>query len=218
MDDDVVPAPDCLEALLAHDGPCPDGGPRGPRRPARREGGGPLRPAQPALDPAQDGQRGVDYGDRAAMPERCRSRWSRSRGSWSTATWWRRSGCRTRRTSSSTTTPTSPSAPGGPASRSWPLRDAVLVRQLDFDQQHALDSWKGYYMYRNLFVVHFRYGENPLVRLKPWLSPRRWSLSPLRGGRAEARNVIRAIWSARKMKKPPGGLDGSTTETPRTVD
>ena len=24
-------------------------------------------------------------------------------------------------------------------------------------------------MYRNLFVVHFRYGENVLVRLKPWL-------------------------------------------------
>ena len=24
-------------------------------------------------------------------------------------------------------------------------------------------------MYRNLFVVHLRYGENVLVRLKPWL-------------------------------------------------
>ena len=24
-------------------------------------------------------------------------------------------------------------------------------------------------MYRNLFVVHLRYGENALVRLKPWL-------------------------------------------------
>ena len=42
----------------------------------------------------------------------------------------------------------------------WGVRDAVLVRQLDFDQQHDLDAWKGYYMYRNLFVVHFRYGEN----------------------------------------------------------
>ena len=49
------------------------------------------------------------------------------------------------------------------------MRDAVLVRQLDFDQQHDLAGWKGFYMYRNLFVVHFRYGENALVRLKPWL-------------------------------------------------
>ena len=51
----------------------------------------------------------------------------------------------------------------------WAIRDAVLVRQLDFDQQHDLGSWKGFYMYRNLFVVHLRYGENVLVRHKPWL-------------------------------------------------
>ena len=51
----------------------------------------------------------------------------------------------------------------------WAVRDAVLVRQLDFDQQHDLSGWKGYYMYRNLFTVHLRYGENALVRAKPWL-------------------------------------------------
>ncbi|MGZ6733917.1 MAG: glycosyltransferase family 2 protein, partial [Nocardioides sp.] len=51
----------------------------------------------------------------------------------------------------------------------WAIRDARLVRQLDFSQQHDLSSWKGFYMYRNLFAVHFRYGENVLVRLKPWL-------------------------------------------------
>ena len=51
--------------------------------------------------------------------------------------------------------------------RIWAVRDAVLVRQLDFSQQHDLAGWKGYYMYRNLFVVHFRYGENALVRAKP---------------------------------------------------
>src|SRR5690606_29073040 len=27
--------------------------------------------------------------------------------------------------------------------RIWAVRDAVLVRQLAFNQQHALDSWKG---------------------------------------------------------------------------
>jgi rhamnopyranosyl-N-acetylglucosaminyl-diphospho-decaprenol beta-1,3/1,4-galactofuranosyltransferase len=85
------------------------------------------------------------------------------------------------------------------------VRDAVLVRQLDFDQQHDLAGWKGYYMYRNLFAVHFRYGENALVRLKPWLVALVVVvLSPLRGGRAEARNVSRALRDARGMRTLPG--------------
>ncbi|MGZ4448093.1 MAG: glycosyltransferase family 2 protein [Nocardioides sp.] len=88
--------------------------------------------------------------------------------------------------------------------RIWAVRDAVLVRQLDFDQQHDLAGWKGFYMFRNLFVVHFRYGENALVRLKPYLIALAvLLLSPLRGGRAEARNVIRAIGSARTMRRVP---------------
>ena len=86
----------------------------------------------------------------------------------------------------------------------WGIRDAVLVRQLDFDQQHSLDTWKGFYMFRNLFVVHFRYGENLLVRLKPYLIVLAvLLLSPVRGGRAEAANVIRAIRSARTMRRVP---------------
>ncbi|MFN8189385.1 MAG: glycosyltransferase family 2 protein [Nocardioidaceae bacterium] len=85
------------------------------------------------------------------------------------------------------------------------VRDAVLVRQLDFDQQHALDSWKGYYMYRNLFVVHRRYGANALVRAKPWLiTAAVVLLSPLRGGRAEARNVVRALRDARRFPRDAG--------------
>ena len=84
----------------------------------------------------------------------------------------------------------------------WAVRDAVLVRQLDFNQQHDLSGWKGFYMYRNLFVVHLRHGENVLVRLKPWLITLAVVLlSPLRGGRAEARNVIRAMASARGMRR-----------------
>jgi len=80
----------------------------------------------------------------------------------------------------------------------YAVRDAVLVRQLDFDQQHDLGGWKGYYMYRNLFTVHLRYGENALVRAKPWLiAAGVVALSPLRGGRAEARNVRRALKDAR---------------------
>jgi rhamnopyranosyl-N-acetylglucosaminyl-diphospho-decaprenol beta-1,3/1,4-galactofuranosyltransferase len=77
------------------------------------------------------------------------------------------------------------------------LRDAVLVRQLDFDQQHDMQSWKGYYMYRNLFVVHMRYGENALVRLKPYLiALAALVLAVVRGRRAEAVNVLRAIRDA----------------------
>lgn len=88
--------------------------------------------------------------------------------------------------------------------RIWAVRDAVLVRQLDFDQQHDLGGWKGYYMYRNLFVVHLRYGENALVRAKPWLiTAVVVVLSPVRGGLAEARNVIRAMRDARGMRVGP---------------
>ncbi|GAA4732544.1 glycosyltransferase family 2 protein [Nocardioides endophyticus] len=88
--------------------------------------------------------------------------------------------------------------------RIWAVRDAVLVRQLDFNQQHDLSGWKGYYMYRNLFVVHLRYGENVLVRLRPWLiTAVVVLLSPLRGGRAEAGNVIRAMRDARGMGDVP---------------
>ncbi len=93
--------------------------------------------------------------------------------------------------------------------RIWALRDAVLVRQLDFDQQHDLAGWKGYYMYRNLFVVHLRYGENAAVRAKPWLvAAGVVALSPLRGGRAEAGNVLRALRDARRMRRlPPSSVD-----------
>jgi rhamnopyranosyl-N-acetylglucosaminyl-diphospho-decaprenol beta-1,3/1,4-galactofuranosyltransferase len=89
--------------------------------------------------------------------------------------------------------------------RIWAVRDAVLVRQLDFSQQHDLAGWKGYYMYRNLFAVHLRYGENALVRAKPYaITAAVVLLSPLRGGRAEASNVIRAMRSARGMRSIPG--------------
>jgi rhamnopyranosyl-N-acetylglucosaminyl-diphospho-decaprenol beta-1,3/1,4-galactofuranosyltransferase len=88
--------------------------------------------------------------------------------------------------------------------RIWGVRDARLVRQLDFSQQHDLSSWKGFYMYRNLFVVHLRYGENALVRAKPWaIAAAVTVLALLRGRRGEARNVIRALRSARGMRDVP---------------
>ena len=89
--------------------------------------------------------------------------------------------------------------------RVWAVRDAVLVRQLDFDQQHDLAGWKGYYMYRNLFAVHRRHGQNALVRHKPLLIALAVVLlSPLRGGRREAANVVRAWRDSRRMVSVPG--------------
>jgi rhamnopyranosyl-N-acetylglucosaminyl-diphospho-decaprenol beta-1,3/1,4-galactofuranosyltransferase len=90
------------------------------------------------------------------------------------------------------------------------VRDAVLVRQLDFDQQHDMRSWKGYYMYRNLFVVHLRHGENALVRLKPFaIALAVVVLSLLRGRRDEAGNAARAIRDARPLARtaPPRVTD-----------
>ncbi|MGL5809824.1 MAG: glycosyltransferase family 2 protein [Nocardioides sp.] len=90
------------------------------------------------------------------------------------------------------------------------VRDAVLVRQLDFDQQHDLGSWKGKFMYRNLFAVHFRYGENVLVRLKPYLiTAGVVALSPVRkDGRREAKNALAALREARGMRVVPTGPAG----------
>jgi len=88
--------------------------------------------------------------------------------------------------------------------RIWGIRDARLVRQLDFSQQHDLSSWKGFYMYRNLFVVHLRYGDNALVRAKPWaIAAMVTVVALLRGRRGEASNVIRALRSARGMRSLP---------------
>jgi GT2 family glycosyltransferase len=81
----------------------------------------------------------------------------------------------------------------------WALRDAVVVRQLDFSQQHDLAGWKGFYMYRNLFAVHFRYGANPLVRAKPYAIAAGVSLLKPR----EARNVTKALIAARGMRAVP---------------
>jgi rhamnopyranosyl-N-acetylglucosaminyl-diphospho-decaprenol beta-1,3/1,4-galactofuranosyltransferase len=87
------------------------------------------------------------------------------------------------------------------------VRDARLVRQLDFNQQHALDSWKGFYMYRNLFVVHLRHGENVVVRAKPWAIALGVTLvAPLRGGFGEVRNVWRALFAANRMRLPRHNL------------
>ncbi|HQR26547.1 MAG TPA: glycosyltransferase family 2 protein [Nocardioides sp.] len=206
MDDDVVPAPDCLAVLVQHDESC--------LMAVREDREGRLvekaavhfdlrRPH--AVRPKRSSVESV-YATRAALPERVQIENVAFEGFMvhrrvidviglpdpayfifyddvDFAVRARRAGFRI-----------------------WAVRDAVLVRQLAFDQQHALDTWKGFYMYRNLFLVHFRHGENTLVRAKPYaIAAAVVALSPWRGGRAEAHNVIRAIRAARAMPRDAGG-------------
>jgi rhamnopyranosyl-N-acetylglucosaminyl-diphospho-decaprenol beta-1,3/1,4-galactofuranosyltransferase len=199
MDDDVVPAPGCLGVLMAQDEDC--------LMSVREDTTGALVEKaavtfdlrNPLKIKPKTAMVETTYGTRAAMPERvevenvafegfmCRRRVVEAIGlpdpsffifydDVDFALRARRAGFRI-----------------------WAVRDAVLVRQLDFDQQHDLGGWKGYYMYRNLFTVHRRYGENALVRAKPWLiTAAVVALAPLRGGRAEARNVTRALRDSRR--------------------
>lgn len=204
MDDDVVPAPDCLTVLLAQDEDCliavreDTAGDLVEKAAVRFDLRNPLaiKPKTAMVESA--------YGSRERMPERVEVQNVAFEG------FMARRGVidaiglpdpsffifyddvdfalRARRA----------------GYRIWAVRDAVLVRQLDFDQQHDLSGWKGYYMYRNMFAVHLRYGENALVRLKPWLiTAAVVLLSPVRGGRAEARNVTRAMRDARGMRIAP---------------
>ena len=202
MDDDVVPAPECLEALMAVDEDCLI---------ATREdlSGALVEKAAVEFDlrnplAIKPKRSTVDstYADRASMPELVEVHNVAFEGFMARRSVIEEIGfpdpsffifyddvdyaIRARRAGHTV----------------WAVRDAVLVRQLDFNQQHDLAGWKGFYMYRNLFVVHLRHGENALVRLKPWLITLGVVLlSPLRGGRAEARNVIRAMASARGMRR-----------------
>ncbi len=205
MDDDVVPAPDCLAALMAVDEDCLIA--------VREDLAGALvekaaidfdlrnplavRPKRAAVDTV--------YADRASMPELVEVQNVAFEG------------FRVRRGVLADVGFPDPAffifyddaeyavRARHAGHRIWAVRDAALVRQLDFNQQHDLSGWKGYYMYRNLFVVHLRHGENVMVRLKPWLITLVVVLlSPVRGGRAEARNVIRAMASARGMRRLTG--------------
>ena len=86
----------------------------------------------------------------------------------------------------------------------WAVRDAVMRRQLTFDQTQDLRSWKGFFMLRNLFVVHMRHGGNPLVRARPVAYAAALSASALAKGRPrEARMPWAALRSARSIRTLP---------------
>ncbi|GAA5150921.1 glycosyltransferase family 2 protein [Nocardioides marinquilinus] len=200
IDDDVVPAPDCLAVLMAQDEACVTAvredrsGALVEKAATRFDLANPLH-ARPKRSMVE-----TDFGTRAAMPERVAVENVAFEGFLVRREVIDRIGLpdpaffifyddcdyaiRAREAGYTI----------------WAVRDAVLVRQLDFDQQHDLAGWKGYYMYRNLFAVHRRHGRNALVRLKPWLLALAVVvLSPLRGGRGEARNVWRAVRDSRDL-------------------
>ena len=86
-------------------------------------------------------------------------------------------------------------------SNAYAVRDALMRRHYEFIQNNDLASWKGYYMYRNLFAVHLRYGTNLLVKLKPIvLSAGVVALSPVRGGLRETKNVLRGLKDSFSMR------------------
>jgi len=204
MDDDVVPAPDCLTVLMAQDEACLMAVREDTRGALVEKAATRFDLANPLRIKPKTGMVETAYGTREAMPERVELENVAFEG------------FLVRRDVITEIGLPDPSyfifyddvdfaiRARRAGWRIWAVRDAVLVRQLDFDQQHDLAGWKGYYMYRNLFAVHLRYGDNPLVRLKPWLiTVTVVLLSPLRGGRAEARNVIRAMRDARGMRSLP---------------
>ncbi len=49
------------------------------------------------------------------------------------------------------------------------VRDAILVRQLPFNPQDSVDSWKAFYAFRNLFHIHYKFGENWSVKNRPYV-------------------------------------------------
>lgn len=84
------------------------------------------------------------------------------------------------------------------------VRDAKMVRRLDFNQQHDMYGWKGFYMFRNLYVVLFRYGSNAVVRAKPFaFTPAAALLALAKGHPAHVGVVVKALVSAWGMRNIP---------------
>ena len=103
--------------------------------------------------------------------------------------------------------------------RIWAVRDAVLVRQLDFDQQHAWTRGRASTCTATSSSctsatarTRWSGSSRTLITLAVVL------LSPLRGGRAEARNVIRAIRGARGMRGRPTVAESGRTDPLARLD
>lgn len=49
------------------------------------------------------------------------------------------------------------------------VRDAKIIRQLEFNKTDAITTWKAFYAFRNFFHIHEKFGENWFVKKKPYV-------------------------------------------------
>ena len=205
MDDDVIPAPDCLGVLLAQDADCAIAVREDADGHLIEKAGTTFDLRDPLLPNPKRATVESRYGTRAAMPERVEVETVAFEGFmlrrhvvetiglpddsyflfYDDADY----AIRARRA----------------GFRIWAVRDAVMVRQLPLPGERDYATDKSARELRNFFVVHFRYGENPLVRAKPYaLAAVGAGLAVARGQWGEARNVVKALRAARGMRSAPG--------------
>lgn len=79
--------------------------------------------------------------------------------------------------------------------------DIKATRLLKNNQNNDLLSWKGYFMLRNLFYVHYIYGENYFVKFKPILLTLGFSLiSIFRGQFRQVKIAFQALFDSFNLK------------------
>ena len=205
MDDDVVPAPDCLGVLMAVDEDClmavreDTAGRLVEKAAVRFDLRNPLR-IKPKTAMVE-----TTYGDPRRDAGAGRARERRVRGLHGPpARSSRRSACPTRRSSSSTTTSTTRSAPGAPGSGSG--RSATRSWSASSTSTSSTTCRGGRATTCTATCSPCTaVRREPAVRAKPWLiAAGVVALSPLRGGQDEVRNVSRAL---RDYGGTPGGRD-----------
>lgn len=79
------------------------------------------------------------------------------------------------------------------------VRDAILIRQLPFNIQDTITSWKSFYAFRNLFYIHYKFGKNWVVRHKPYVLA--FGAMIVYGMKHRKRQVIKDIYQALKHHK-----------------
>ena len=83
--------------------------------------------------------------------------------------------------------------------RVYIVRDAQLTRLIKYDRKTMFNSWKSHYVVRNFFLLHFLYGENFLVRIKPFvLLPFMSIYSLFTGGKV---NIFSSLLQALKLSR-----------------
>lgn len=79
-------------------------------------------------------------------------------------------------------------------------KSAKCTRLLMNNQKNDLASWKGYFMLRNFFHIHFFYGKNPAVKFKPYvMAACLWGYSLLKLNMTMAKTVLAAIRDAKTL-------------------